>query len=282
MKRYFLPVFALVLLLKLTACGDSNVEEKLYITGSNTIGEHLMPQLIRAFLEQEGIKIQLFQETEIQSSRAYVIKGISKDTFFTITIRANGSKEGLADLKNRKTDIAMISESQLMAQWQGDTLRLASDSIVIVAHRHNPIDRLTVGQLQDIFVGKTQNWQELTPQYSGTIHTHIRDTSSGTFSTFQHLILNDAAYNPTAKRHFSNADLFDDIRRDYYGIGYISASEKINNEYFKTFSIDNQHFERSLYLFSDGKKDTDLARRFRRFCRSQTARKIIESLKFGF
>lgn len=271
MKPYFWIFLAL---LCFTACSDTPQEKTLKISGSNTIGEHLMPQLAKAFLESRGVTIQFFQQN--------TVKGVLNNTFYTISIQTNGSKNGITDLNKGKTDIAMISESQLLADWKGDTLRLASDTIAIVTHRYNPILTLDTHQIKAIFSGKIKMWQELTPQYFGTINVHIRDSLSGTYSAFQQLVLQDSPYSLTAKHHASNSDLFDDIRRDYYGIGYISSSELTNNDYFKLIPVKNTPFNRPLFLLSPKENSTDLTQPFFEFCRSETARSIIESLNFKF
>lgn len=282
MRSLFSPFLALFFALNLLACSDSPREETLTIGGSYTIGEHLMPQLAKAFLESQGIKIQLFQQN--------IVKGVRNNVFYSISIRANGSKSGLSDIKNGSIDLAMISENQLIAAWQGDTLRLANDSIAVITHRHNPILTLNADQISAIFLGKITKWQALTSRreigtsypYKGTINVHIRDSASGTFSAFQHLVLQDSAYSLTAQRHVSNSDLFDDIRRDYYGIGYISASELSNNDDFKRIKVKNGSFNRPLFLLSPKEKTSDLTKDFLAFCRSETARSIIESLNFKF
>ena len=274
MKTRILPIFSLILLFNLAACTDSTPEQNLRISGSNTIGEHLMPQLVKAFFEQEEMHIQLLQTNFVKATR--------NDTLFTIALHAEGSNAGLADLKKDMTDLAMISESQLVSQWQGANLRLATDTIVVIAHRYNPIEKLTATQLQAVFAGNLKKWEELTPQYVGTINVHVRDTNSGTFSTFQNLVLNNGTYSPTAKHHASNAELFADIQRDYYGIGYISLSERLSTDDFKILPIEGQTLARPLFLLFDDSKTNDLSRRFRQFCRSQTAREIIEGLRFGF
>ena len=263
-----------VLIFFFTACTDAPQEKTLTISGSNTIGEHLMPQLAKVFLENRGITIQLFQPN--------IVKGVHNNVFYSISIRANGSKSGFSDMKNGASDIAMISESPLIEAWKGDILRLASDSIALVMHRHNPILTLNADQIRAIFLGKIKTWQELTPQYKGTINVHIRDTASGTFSAFQHLVLRDSAYSLAAKRHVSNSDLFDDIRRDYYGIGYISSSELTNSDDFKLIQVENMSFNRPLFLLSPKEKTSDLTKDFLEFCRSETAKNIIESLNFKF
>ncbi len=263
-----------VLIFLFSACTDAPQEKTLTISGSNTIGEHLMPQLAKVFLENRGITIQLFQPN--------IVKGVHNNVFYSISIRANGSKSGFSDMKNGTSDIAMISESPLIEAWQGDILRLASDSIALVTHRHNPISTLNADQIRAVFLGKIKTWQELTPQYKGTINVHIRDTASGTFSAFQHLVLQDSTYSLAAKRHVSNSDLFDDIRRDYYGIGYISSSELTNSDDFKLIQVENISFNRPLFLLSIKEKTSDLTKDFLEFCRSETAKNIIESLNFKF
>ncbi len=267
--------FLLSALAFMTACRPNvPVTEVIRLNGSNTIGEHLMPQCARAFLEQEGAVVTQFSAERIEALR--------RDTLFRIVIQPNGSKAGLDDLKNGRTDFAMISESQLATLWPGDTLRLGTDEIAIVAHRHNPVAMLDTAQVYNIFTGKTRQWADLAPNYPGTIHVHVRDSNSGTFGLFRRVALRNQPYATNAQLHASNIGLFDDLRRDYYGIGYMSVSELTDASICKIIPVANGvHFERPLLLFFDADRQSAFGKRFAQFCRSGNARDLVRNLRFG-
>jgi phosphate transport system substrate-binding protein len=277
-QLYFLGFF-----LSFIACNKTSIKEQtLTISGSTTIGEQLMPQLVKAFFIHEGIQL----DTSLKNGDSYICTGKRRDTVFTVQIQSIGSTKGLNMLENGQTSIAMISEMQLIKAEQFaeyDTLELAHDSIVLIAHRHNPVQQLTVDQIKDIFTGTTKTWETLTPQYPFSINVHIRDTASGTSEVFKHLVLDNLAYSSLAKRHNSNSHLFDDIKLDYYGIGYTSSSELTNNEDFKPITIvhsTNKSFNRPLFLLFKKDKNPNLSTAFRQFCRSETAKLIIAGQNF--
>jgi hypothetical protein len=86
--------------------------------------------------------------------------------------------------------------------------------------------------------------------------------------------------SPFAKQYASNSDLLEDIKRDYYGIGYMSSSELTNTETFKLINVGNASFTRPLFLLSQKNKPPDLVKAFRDYCRSREARAIIEGQNF--
>jgi len=86
-----------------------------------------------------------------------------------ITVTGGGSGTGIAGLINGAVDIANASrqmkpEELEAAEANGITPVehvIARDAIAIVIHPSNPVDRLTLQQLSDIFSGRITNWSEV-------------------------------------------------------------------------------------------------------------------------
>lgn len=249
-------------------------EHTLAISGSNTIGEYLMPQLAKAFLQAQGAELEVFSLHEVAARLG--------DTLLRITIRADGSMAGLADLKAGRAPIAMMSESLISSDLTGARMRLARDTILLVAHRHNPLRTLTPEQVQAIFTGQIQHWHLLVPGYEGTIQVHIRDTNSGTHYAFRQLALDGQPVSPAAKAHASHTSLLEDIRRDYYGIGYASSSELPGASQYRIVHVDSTLYCRDLWLLHPATLPPQgLAARFLAFCGGHTARDILTSMRFS-
>jgi phosphate transport system substrate-binding protein len=66
---------------------------------------------------------------------------------------------------------------------------VAMDGIAIVVHPSNPVEELSVEQVMKIYKGETTNWKQLGGPDMEIVKIS-RDTSSGTFETFNKLVMN--------------------------------------------------------------------------------------------
>ena len=119
MLRCLAGLFSIVLVVGLSACGQSETE-KLVLTGSSTVAP-LASEIARAFE-------QLHPETRID-------------------VQTGGSSRGINDARNDLADIGMVSralksnESDLTAQT------IAWDGITLILNSSNPVQLLTVVKL---------------------------------------------------------------------------------------------------------------------------------------
>jgi phosphate transport system substrate-binding protein len=86
-----------------------------------------------------------------------------------ISVTGGGSGTGIAAMINNSVDIANASRKMKKkeianAEENGFTpveFVIASDGIAVIVNPHNPVDRLTLQQVSDIFSGKINNWTEV-------------------------------------------------------------------------------------------------------------------------
>lgn len=113
-------------------------ERRLTISGTQTVANLVIP-LTRAFMAR------------------------NPDFYFDFVI--SDSAAGIAEVSNGKADIGMslrdlnVDEQRLPGSLK--VLPLAYQGIIVVANLQNPIEQLTLDQLQAIFTGEINNWQEL-------------------------------------------------------------------------------------------------------------------------
>jgi phosphate transport system substrate-binding protein len=113
-----------------------------------------------------------------------------------ISISGGGSGTGIAALINGTVDIAnasrQISEEELEAARQNGykpvEFVVARDAIAIIVNHSNPIDRLTLQQISDIYSGKINNWNELGGEDRPIVRLS-RETNSGTHVYFLEEVL---------------------------------------------------------------------------------------------
>ena len=128
-----------------------------------------------------------------------------------ITVRGGGSGNGIAALIDGATDIAdasrFIKSDELKNAMNNDIYpvphRVAKDGIAVVIHPSNPVDNLTLEQLQQIYTGKITNWSELGGA-DEEIVVVSRDSSSGTFEVFGEIAVGGERVIPSALMQASN------------------------------------------------------------------------------
>jgi phosphate transport system substrate-binding protein len=111
----------------------------------------------------------------------------------TLEIAAGGSAVGIKAIHDGTTDIGMASRALTTNEAQGiNQFKVAIDVLAIVVHPDNPITQLTLGQLEDIYMGKLTNWQSLGGSDLLIIPVQ-RETSSGSRGAFDELVLQKQA-----------------------------------------------------------------------------------------
>jgi phosphate transport system substrate-binding protein len=113
-----------------------------------------------------------------------------------ISLSGGGSGNGIKALIDSTTDIAMASRKMEakeidLAKSKGVTPKeiiVAKDAVAAMVNPANPVDGLTVQQLSDIYSGKITNWGDVGGN-KAPIAVVSRDSSSGTFETWQELVV---------------------------------------------------------------------------------------------
>lgn len=160
-------------------------------------------------------------------------------------VTGGGSGTGIAALISGTTDIALSSRTMKekeinKARENGiepNEIKIALDGLAVVAHPANPVSKLTIGELSDIFSGKIKNWKEV-----GGINLPIvilsREVNSGTHVYFKEHVLRKGnersveEFSPSALLMPSSQAIADEISQNanaigYYGMGYISLKQKV-------------------------------------------------------
>lgn len=146
-----------------------------------------------------------------------------------MSIRGGGSGNGIAALIDSRTDIGMASRfakiSEVKSAAAKDVylvpIRIAIDGIAAVVHPSNGVQKLTMAQLKSVYSGAVTNWNQVGgPNLK--IVVVARDSSSGTYETWNELIMDGAKTTSGALMQASNGAVADLISRTPGGIGYIS------------------------------------------------------------
>lgn len=216
----------------------------LRISGSNTIGKKLVPELVKQYLEAKDV--QNIDRIEMGRDKSSLIRGTTPNgASVNVLIEAAGSGTGFSSLINGTADIAAASRrvtndensryapADLTAHQYENILGL--DGLAIIVNNSNPISQLSIDEVGQIFAGDIRNWNQLAESHpelngmSGTIKVYARDQASGTYETFENLVL-DRGYglNSSVARLSSNEQVTQMISSDPMAIGFTSIAKVAN------------------------------------------------------
>lgn len=222
--------------------GSVQAEEKIVIEGSSTVGP-----IAKAFAE-------FF---------------MSNNQGVNITVNESGSGNGAKAIVAGTCDIATLSRfmkiEEFKAAVEGGKMPVAHvvamDGIAIVVHPSNPVSAITMEQVNQIYSGKITNWKELGGADSPIVAIS-RDTSSGTYETFESLVMKKDKIDPKTEYVGSNGQMRARVQSTasaigYVGLGFVDNSVKalpVNNVPATKRAVASGVYPiaRPLYMFTDG------------------------------
>lgn len=163
----------------------------------------------------------------------------------SISVTGGGSGTGLTGMLNGTVDIANASrsikaEELTQAGKQGMSpveFTVALDAIAVVVNPHNPVNKLTLMQLSDIYTGKYTNWKQVGGD-DRPIVLLSRESNSGTYTYFLENVvrLGDAKspllFSADTLLMPSSEGISEEIRQNpnaigYDGLGYVTSDQKV-------------------------------------------------------
>jgi phosphate transport system substrate-binding protein len=199
-----------------------------------------------------------------------------------ISVTGGGSGTGIASLVNNTVDIANASrkikdEEKQNAEQNGvepEEFVIARDAIAVIVNLENPIDKLTLQQISDIYAGEINNWSELGGEDRPIVRLS-RETNSGTHVYFLEEVLrlgdkdNKRLFSPTTLLLPSSEGIISETSQNpnaigYDGLGYVTDEVKVlavarNSESEYTYpSVETVNsgaypIARDLYMYTNGK-----------------------------
>lgn len=157
-----------------------------------------------------------------------------------IAVTGGGSGTGIAALINNTTDVAQASRAMTQTEMAQAAQRgvqvwefiAAQDGLAIAVHAQNPIDRLTIPQLKQIFTGEITHWSELGWPHGGAISVYSRQSNSGTYVYVNERVMDGEDWAPGTRFMPGSAAINEALRTDasgigYYGIGYVDGAKAL-------------------------------------------------------
>ncbi len=207
----------LLLAAALVTAGTASAQ-KLVIKGSDTLGAKLVPTLSEEY------------------------KAMNPKVSFEIA--AEGSTTGLSAIIDGTAQIGMSSRrakptEMSQATSKGVTLKpiiVAYDGMAVIVNSANPLAKLTLRQVEQIFTGDVKDWSAVGGK-PGKISIYTRNTSSGTYSDWKDLAMKKRDYAPSSQKMAGNEQIAAEVAKNPNGIGYVGLAY-MKAEGIKVVSID--------------------------------------------
>lgn len=162
-----------------------------------------------------------------------------------IAVTGGGSGTGIAALVNGTVDIANASraikpdeiEAARANGIEPVEFAVAIDALAVIVHHDNPVDRLTLPQLADIFTGRITNWKDVGGR-DAPIVLVSRESNSGTHVYFLEEVVrlgdseNHDIFAARTLMMPSSVGITNEVSRNvnaigYDGLGYVTEGEKV-------------------------------------------------------
>jgi len=254
-----------------------------------------------AYLENKGsdtmVNMALFWAEEYQKENSEV----------SISVTGGGSGTGISALISNTVDIAnasrKIKQEEILEANANDVypkeLIVARDAIAVIVNPENPIDRLTLQQISDIYSGKIENWSELGGDDRPIVKLS-RETNSGTHVYFLEAVIRLG--NSKDKTIFSadtlllpsSEGIISEVANNpnaigYDGLGYITSDVKVlavenslGDYILPSIDTVNQNIypiSRDLYMYTNG-EPTGIIKTYMDWILSEAGQKIVADLGF--
>jgi phosphate transport system substrate-binding protein len=206
MKKQILAITAAA-----AVAGAAGAADKIVIDGSTTVGP-----IAKAFAEYY----------------------MAANPSVNITVSESGSGNGAKSMVNGTCDVAAMSRPMKETEFKAAADKgiqpvahvVALDGLPILVHPSNPVQALTVEQVRNIFLGKITNWKEVGGP-DKEIVTISRDTNSGTYETFEGLVMNKQKIHENCEYVGSNGAIRQRVQSTpaaigYAGLGFVDKTVK--------------------------------------------------------
>ncbi|MGB0774644.1 MAG: phosphate ABC transporter substrate-binding protein [Akkermansiaceae bacterium] len=249
---------------------SAQAQTKIAIKGSDTLGAKMVPQL------------------------SEVYKALGNNVAFDIA--AEGSSQAFSALLEGTAEIGMSSRSvkdteinKFSAKGKKLVTHVAGvDMIAVIVNKANGVKKLTKAQVEGIFTGAITDWSEVGGK-PGKILVYTRNTTSGTYKTFQKLAMSKKDYGKNTQKMAGNEQIAQAVADNAAGIGYVGLAYA-SKPGISAASVDgvlpapaNQKsypLSRNLYYYTVGEPTGEAAKFIKWATTNKTAAKVIEKVGF--
>jgi phosphate transport system substrate-binding protein len=285
------PLILLVSLLICSACGGSP-------------GQTTPSAGTSAYIQNKG------SDTIVNLALAWAERYQTEHPDISISVTGGGSGTGIAALINGTVDIANASRTitaDEIKQAKANGINpvqvvISRDAIAVVVNPQNPVRRLTLQQISDIYSGKINNWTGVGGDDRPIVRLS-RETNSGTHVYFLQTVIrlgdpkNTTLFSTDTLLLPSSEGIINEVRQNpnaigYDGLGYIppdlmnsviAVARDAGGAYvipsITTVNNNSYPVSRDLYMYTNG-QPTGAIKDYINWILSPEAQKIVADLGF--
>ena len=180
------------------ACPVPEVGGNIVVVGASSIGSLLIPRLLEGYSASLDAKLSPVPSTSADTIvQEIVADGGRGDVLTDVTVKLSDSATAFKALSQPDVQLGLSTrrvlpaEARRVTQSRGGNLIDASqerviavDPVIIMVHPSNPVQSVSLEQLDGIYSGRITNWSQLGGRDADII-VYGRDRSSGTGGAFQ-------------------------------------------------------------------------------------------------
>ncbi len=148
-----------------------------------------------------------------------------------VVVIGGGSSLGISSFIEGEVEIAMASRKIKDKEREDASKKdihpfetiIGWDGISVIINKDNPLETLSLTQLQKIYTGEITNWKEVGGE-DAEIKVLVRDTSSGTYAFFRENVLDDKEYTSDAFTQPNTQAVVKEVSSNTAAIGYIGLA----------------------------------------------------------
>jgi len=174
-----------------------------------------------------------YKWTGASDGTRYVEPNLNKNdtSKFLKLFKSSQTHQSFINLIDRKADLILVArkmspDEKAYADAAGVSLietPVALDAFIFIVNHNNPIQSLTIKQVQDIYTGAITNWNEVGGN-DAEIKPYVRNANSGSQELMETLVMKDlemiAFPENSAELLFSMAGALDAVSHDVHSICY--------------------------------------------------------------
>ena len=290
MKQSLLLFTTIFILLFISSCGPASSSAA---TASDSSA---------SYIENKG------SDTIVNLALAWAEKYQAEHPEIRISVTGGGSGTGIASLINKTVDIANASRQikpEEVDQAKANGVNpvehiIARDAIAVIVNPENPVSKLTLKQISDMYSGKINNWSEVGGEDRPVVRLS-RETNSGTHVYFLETVLrlgkkdDKTLFSTDTLLLPSSEGIIAELRQNpnalgYDGLGYVPKDLKMiaiakepGGQYvlpaIATVNDKTYPIARDLYMYTNG-EPTGVVKEYLDWILSEEAQKIVADLGF--
>ncbi len=171
-------------------------------------------------------------DTMVILAQRWAEKYMGTNSDVKIQVTGGGSGTGISGLINGTTDICNSSRPMKASERDklkeryntlGIEVKVAKDGLAVYVHESNPVQTLSLEQLNLIYTGKVTNWKDVGGP-DAKIVVYGRENSSGTHVYFRDFVLKGKDYTASMQTMPGTAAVVNAVAKDKLSIGYGGAA----------------------------------------------------------